>query len=681
MKKILPILALLLVSLTANAQAALNVKINGIYYTLDSLSLTAEVSKNPDYSGSVSIPSTVSHEGYTYRVTSIGHWAFHDCTGLTSVKIGNNVKSIGYYAFSDCTGLTFVTIGNNVKIIGSEAFQGCSSLTSVTIPNSVTFIEEGAFGNCTGLTTVTIGKNVKGLMPATFAGCASLTSVTIGNSVTSIGEWAFYGCAGLTSITLPNSVTSIGLRAFSGCSSLTSITIPNSVTSIGSSAFQSCTSLTSVTIGNSVKSIRYWAFRDCSSLTSVIIGNSVTSIDYGAFESCSGLTSINIPNSVKKIVDDAFYGCTGLTSVTIGNGMTSITDGIFTECPSLTSVTIGNSVTSIGEWAFYGCAGLTSVTVKNPTPVTIGQNTFSNHANATLYVPTGSKFAYQAADCWKEFKEIVEKDMSHDAGLGDVNGDGTISINDIAMIVNHILGVTDSNFIMAYADVDGDGEISINDVMGAVNIILGGYGGGIDDTSHGYLTCPDDHHPHMIDLGLPSGTKWACCNVGADKPEAYGGYYAWGETEEKDFYYWNTYKYWTDSDDDGYADEYEVTNLGSDIAGTQYDVAHVKWGGSWVMPSEEQLHELLMFCKLTKVNGVEGSRFTSILNGGTIFLPLEGYDDLDPYLYYWSSTLYNIDMFNMVSYPYHMYFYSGHGDLYHDLGGHNGLFVRPVWVP
>ena len=133
MKKILPILALLLVSLTANAQAALNVKINGIYYTLDSLSLTAEVSKNPDYSGSVSIPSTVSHEGYTYRVTSIGHWAFHDCTGLTSVKIGNNVKSIGYYAFSDCTGLTFVTIGNNVWLGGSVTI-----LPGVTIGDNVT---------------------------------------------------------------------------------------------------------------------------------------------------------------------------------------------------------------------------------------------------------------------------------------------------------------------------------------------------------------------------------------------------------------------------------------------------------------------------------------------------------------------------------------------------------------
>ena len=109
--------------------------------------------------------------------------------------------------------------------------------------------------------------------------------------------------------------------------------------------------------------------------------------------------------------------------------------------------------------------------------------------------------------------------------------------------------------------------------------------------------CPDDHHPHQIDLGLPSGTKWACCNVGADKPEAYGGYYAWGETEEKDVYNDVTYQYSTgeDGNGDGYYDDYHVEtsfdvygvwqSLGDDIAGSQYDVAQVKWGGDWQMPT------------------------------------------------------------------------------------------------
>ena len=153
-----------------------------------------------------------------------------------------------------------------------------------------------------------------------------------------------------------------------------------------------------------------------------------------------------------------------------------------------------------------------------------------------------------------------------------------------------------------------------------------------------YLTCPDDHHPHLIDLGLPSGTKWACCNVGADKPESYGGYYAWGETTEKDVYNWSTYIHCDGSSS-------TCHNLGSDIAGTQYDVAHVQWGGSWVMPSYDQHVELRNNCtsEWTTLNGVNGRRFTGP-NGGTIFLPALGYRGNGDFIvvgergYYWSST-------------------------------------------
>ena len=154
-----------------------------------------------------------------------------------------------------------------------------------------------------------------------------------------------------------------------------------------------------------------------------------------------------------------------------------------------------------------------------------------------------------------------------------------------------------------------------------------------------YLACPDDHHPHLIDLGLPSGTKWACCNVGASTPEGYGGYYAWGETEEKTTYHWSTYIHCDGSSSTCY-------DLGSDIAGTKYDVAHVQWGDSWVMPSREQLDELRNNCtyEWTMVNGVNGEKFTSKANDGSIFLPAAGIrmnDGLD-YAgsggYYWSST-------------------------------------------
>ena len=154
-----------------------------------------------------------------------------------------------------------------------------------------------------------------------------------------------------------------------------------------------------------------------------------------------------------------------------------------------------------------------------------------------------------------------------------------------------------------------------------------------------YTSCPDEHHPHMIDLGLPSGTKWACCNVGASKPEDYGGYYAWGETEEKDSY--SCYSYTL-----RLGGSYETyRNVGSNIAGTEYDVANAKWGEAWVMPNYDQIKELFDNCSSEWViqNGVGGRCFTGP-NGYRIFFPAAGnysYELLHTgyYGYYWSSSL------------------------------------------
>ena len=157
------------------------------------------------------------------------------------------------------------------------------------------------------------------------------------------------------------------------------------------------------------------------------------------------------------------------------------------------------------------------------------------------------------------------------------------------------------------------------------------------------LSCPDENHPHAIDLGLPSGTKWACCNVGATSPEGYGGYYSWGETEEKDFYGDNYLYLYQDSNGD-----WHYQDIGNDIAGTQYDVAQVKWGEEWQMPSQTQQEELMYCCisTWTSINGICGYVFVSKKNGSNIFLPASGLrlegklPTVGYYAGYWSSTLY-----------------------------------------
>ena len=381
-------------------------KVDGIYYNhLDGNNVKVTYRGNDyysydEYAGEVIIPSTVTYNGTTYGVTSIGTSAFSGCSSLTSITIPNSVTSIGDEAFRDCSSLTSVTIGNSVTSIGNWAFYDCSSLTSITIPNSVTSIGYWAFAYCTSLTSITIPNSVTSIGHSAFYSCSSLTSVTIPNSVTSIGDGAFYHCSSLTSplynahcfaymptsfkgaYVIPEGIKQIAGGAFEDCSSLTSITIPNSVTSIGESAFRDCSSLTSVTIGNSVTSIGNWAFDRCSSLTSITIPNSVTSIGNYAFSYCSSLATVTIGNSVTSIGDEAFSGCSSLTSIVIPNSVTSIGDRAFAYCSSLTSVTIGNSVTSIGDRAFEGCSSLATITIPNSV-TSIGSSAFYECSSLT----------------------------------------------------------------------------------------------------------------------------------------------------------------------------------------------------------------------------------------------------------------------------------------------------------
>lgn len=191
---------------------------------------------------------------------------------------------------------------------------------------------------------------------------------------------------------------------------------------------------------------------------------------------------------------------------------------------------------------------------------------------------------------------------------------------------------------------------------------------------------PEVTAPKAVDLGL--SVKWACCNVGAESPEEYGIYYAWGETEEKSSYTESTYKYVRDLDGDGvyWDNESNWINIGSNISGTSYDVARVKWGGSWRMPTLDEINELYNECswQWTSVNGVSGQKVTGP-NGNSIFLPAAGHrygtevKGRGSYGLYWSGTLYE----GCTGTAFHLEFGSYgpfwlYGDLYY---GHT---VRPV---
>ena len=402
-------LLLLLAALLPIVASAYDAKIDGIYYNFisgDEAEVTYREYQIYNYSdaykGAVVIPASITYNGRTYSVTSIGKNAFYGCSSLTSIAIPNSVTSIGEQAFEYCSGLTSIAIPNSVTSIGWQAFSGCSGLTSIAIPNSVTTIGSNAFCNCYGLTSVTIGNGVTTIGSNAFSNCTSLTSVTIPNSVTSIGSYAFSNCTSLTSVTIGNGVTTIGEQAFEYCSSLTKVIVPDIAAwcSIWFRNLESnplyyaehifCdeeTEITDLIIPDGVTSISDLTFYGCSGLTSISIPNSVTSIGRSAFYGCSGLTSITIPNSVTSIGSNAFEGTAwynnqpdGLiyadkfaykykgtmpagTQITIAEGTLRIADNAFSGCSGLTSITIPNSVTSIGRSAFNNCNSLKKVIV------------------------------------------------------------------------------------------------------------------------------------------------------------------------------------------------------------------------------------------------------------------------------------------------------------------------------
>ena len=198
-------------------------------------------------------------------------------------------------------------------------------------------------------------------------------------------------------------------------------------------------------------------------------------------------------------------------------------------------------------------------------------------------------------------------------------------------------------------DVDQNGQVGISDVTCLIDYLLNG-------TWPDEPVSPDEHE--YVDLGLPSGTLWATCNVGANVPEEYGYYLAWGETEPKDYYNWSNYK-WCNGDmstltkycnDSTYGYNGFVDN--KDELDPEDDAAYVNWGPSWRMPTFYQLSELYQYCSsvLTSINGVGGRLFTAP-NGNSLFLPaadarshyrLGGsiYDE-GPYGFYWSRTLFS----------------------------------------
>lgn len=259
--------------------------------------------------------------------------------------------------------------------------------------------------------------------------------------------------------------------------------------------------------------------------------------------------------------------------------------------------------------------------------------------------------------------------------VGDVNYDSIVNMDDLTDLINYLLTNDVSIINATNADVSRNGVVNMDDLTTLIDYLLDG-------------TWPSDDSHQWVDLGLPSGTLWATCNVGASTPEDYGDYFAWGETEPKEVYDWNTYKwcngsiitltkYCTNSNYgyNGFVDN--KTELDPED-----DAAYVNWGENWRMPTKEQKDELSKNCTWTWTtqNGVNGCLVTGP-NGKTLFLPAAGYrsnSSLESASdgYYWTRTLYS-------GYPYYAYLvcFKFEGVPGYDVYRYDGFTVRAVRVP
>ena len=191
-------------------------------------------------------PAGTAASARTATLPAQGNGWYLDADGTLTIENDEGMKDWCNRSFTYHLDVKSVVLQNGVTTIGDWAFEDCSELTSVTISNSVISIGDSAFAGCNSLTSVIIPRNIKYIGIAAFSCCTNLTNINIPYGVTSISNFMFSECVNLKNIKIPNSVKSIGISSFNGCISLKSISIPKSVKTIGAYALNNCKSLTDI---------------------------------------------------------------------------------------------------------------------------------------------------------------------------------------------------------------------------------------------------------------------------------------------------------------------------------------------------------------------------------------------------------------------------------------------------
>ncbi|MCD8158820.1 MAG: leucine-rich repeat domain-containing protein [Clostridiales bacterium] len=383
---------------------------SGDYTYTVSDSSTVIISQYNGSSSSVTLPASVTYNGTTYKIRTVGSKAFEGNTSIKTLIIPDGITSIGNCAFKNCTSLSSITIKGD--IVDCDWY----STSGHVCGNYSVFYNAGA--NAESL-TVNFESGVTYVPAYLFAvSCsksdgyyAHVTTVNFSDTVTEIGDSAFYCCFDLTTVNMSTGLATIDSYAFYNCTSLSKLGWGSNLTTIDSYAFANDTSLKTLVLPSKLKYINSHAFEDCSNVESIVFPSSTTSLGNCSFKNCTALSSITINGD---ITDCDWYSTNGHVygnysifynagantqslTVTFGSGVTYVPSYLFATVSSksdgnyarVTTVVIPSTVTKIGEYAFYKCYDLKAVEIPSSVKA-IGENSFGDNSDVTFYVESGS---------------------------------------------------------------------------------------------------------------------------------------------------------------------------------------------------------------------------------------------------------------------------------------------------
>ena len=235
----------------------------------------------------------------------------------------------------------------------------------------------------------------------------NLTAVTVGENVITIGQKAFYGCTALQSVSLGSKVRTIGMNAFQNCSKITTVRVNdiadwcriNFANQFSNPLYSTARYSRHLYVGSEELSGR------------VVYPEGVTATGFLAFYDCAGITEVVLPQSLTLIDRHTFSGCKNLAAINVPDAVTELGHSAFLNCESLPYIDLPAALKTVNKMAFSGCTGLQGVRVRATTPPTCkAEDVFgaATCSQAVLYVPKGTKSAYEAATMWKKFATIEE---------------------------------------------------------------------------------------------------------------------------------------------------------------------------------------------------------------------------------------------------------------------------------